>query len=147
MAALQQLSTPSLGASEESCLRSAYPSLNVSAASGTLRFKYTFLILTLKRCLISAVRLTVTALHYSMIDSSCCGHVLLFGLHVLERGWTFQARGGPPPEIVCRKPCKMWLSDLTSTLHLERIRYTLGDKLSYFDKVWSPLVGYLASAP
>ena len=42
---------------------------------------------------------------------------------------------------------KMWLSDLTSTLHLERIRYTLGDKLSYFDKVWSPLVGYLASAP
>ena len=42
---------------------------------------------------------------------------------------------------------KMWLSDLTSTLHLERIRFTLGDKLSYFDKVWSPLVGYLASAP
>ena len=61
----RQLSTPSLGASEESCLRSAYPSLNVSAASGTLRFKYTFLILTLKPW---------CALHTEVSDLCCEAH-------------------------------------------------------------------------
>lgn len=38
---------------------------------------------------------------------------------------------------------KMWLSDLTNTLHLERIKYTLMDKLPLFDKIWSPLIQYL----
>ena len=38
---------------------------------------------------------------------------------------------------------KMWLSDLTNTLHLERIRYTLMDKLAYFEKMWSPLTHYV----
>lgn len=41
---------------------------------------------------------------------------------------------------------KMWLSDLTNTLHLERIRYAHTDRLPYFEKVWSPLIQYLAPA-
>ena len=38
---------------------------------------------------------------------------------------------------------KLWLGDLTHTLHLEQIRYTLTDKLTHFEKIWSPLIQYL----
>ena len=99
----RQLSTPSLGASEESCLRSAYPSLNVSAASGTLRFKYTFLILTLKPW---------CALHTEVSDLCCEAHSqctalqhdwqlllwtrLAFRSARLGEGLDISGEGGPP---------------------------------------------------
>lgn len=38
---------------------------------------------------------------------------------------------------------KIWLSDLTNTLYLERIKYIIMDKLPHFEKVWSPLIHYL----
>ena len=40
---------------------------------------------------------------------------------------------------------KMWLEDLTNTLHLERIRYALKDRLQLFNKTWKPLILYLAA--
>lgn len=40
---------------------------------------------------------------------------------------------------------KHWLSDLTDTLHLERIRCILKEKLREFEKTWEPLVSYLHS--
>lgn len=36
-----------------------------------------------------------------------------------------------------------WLRDLTNTLHLERIRYILKDKLSLFQKIWQPFISFL----
>ena len=38
---------------------------------------------------------------------------------------------------------KMWLSEMTETLHLERIRFSLRDKLGEFEKIWRPLLSYL----
>lgn len=38
---------------------------------------------------------------------------------------------------------KHWLSDLSGTLHLERIRYTLKDKVGEFTKIWQPLISHL----
>lgn len=38
---------------------------------------------------------------------------------------------------------KHWLTDLTDTLHLERIRFILKDKLRDFDIIWQPLVSHL----
>ena len=35
-------------------------------------------------------------------------------------------------------PVRLWISDLTDTLHLERIRFILSDKLKQFSKIWSP---------
>ena len=40
---------------------------------------------------------------------------------------------------------KMWLEELTNTLHLERIRYVLKDRLQQFDATWQPLILYLAN--
>lgn len=40
---------------------------------------------------------------------------------------------------------KMWLEGITNTLHLERIRYTLRDRIQHFDKTWQPLILYLAN--
>ena len=39
---------------------------------------------------------------------------------------------------------KHWLNELTSTLHLERIRYLLKNREAQFDKIWLPLVRYLS---
>ena len=39
---------------------------------------------------------------------------------------------------------KHWLNEMTSTLHLERIRYSLKNREAQFDKVWLPLVRYLS---
>ena len=38
---------------------------------------------------------------------------------------------------------KHWLTDLTDTLHLERIRFALKDKVRDFDKIWQPFVSHL----
>nr|XP_057947055.1 uncharacterized protein LOC131140546 [Doryrhamphus excisus]XP_057947056.1 uncharacterized protein LOC131140546 [Doryrhamphus excisus]XP_057947057.1 uncharacterized protein LOC131140546 [Doryrhamphus excisus] len=38
---------------------------------------------------------------------------------------------------------KMWLEELTNTLHLERIRYILKDRLQHFETSWQPFVQYL----
>lgn len=38
---------------------------------------------------------------------------------------------------------KLWLTELTSTLHLERTRYTLIDKIVLFEKMWSPFISFL----
>lgn len=38
---------------------------------------------------------------------------------------------------------KHWLTDLTDTLHLERIRFILKDKLRDFQKIWQPLISHL----
>lgn len=40
---------------------------------------------------------------------------------------------------------KMWLQELTATLHMERIRHILKDKLHFFDKTWQPLLSYLTA--
>ncbi len=40
---------------------------------------------------------------------------------------------------------KMWLEDLTNTLHLERIRYALKNRLQQFNRTWKPLILYLAA--
>lgn len=40
---------------------------------------------------------------------------------------------------------KMWLRDLSNTLHLERIRYLLKDNLSFFYNIWQPLIDFLQS--
>ena len=39
---------------------------------------------------------------------------------------------------------KHWLNEMTSTLHLERIRYSLKNREAQFDKIWLPLVRYLS---
>ena len=38
---------------------------------------------------------------------------------------------------------RRWLTELTDTLHLEKIRYTIKDKPERFEKVWGPLVTFL----
>ena len=38
---------------------------------------------------------------------------------------------------------KLWITELTNTLHLEKIRFTINDKLSEFDQVWQPLISFL----
>lgn len=38
---------------------------------------------------------------------------------------------------------KMWLTELTTTLHLEKIRYTMHDNMIDFEKIWQPLISYL----
>ena len=40
-------------------------------------------------------------------------------------------------------PVRLWISDLTDTLHLERIRFILSDKLKQFSKIWSPFISFL----
>ena len=40
---------------------------------------------------------------------------------------------------------EMWLEELTHTIHLERIRYVLKDRLQHFDATWQPLIQYLAN--
>lgn len=40
---------------------------------------------------------------------------------------------------------KMWLRDLSITLHLERIRYLLKDNLSGFYNIWQPFIDFLQS--
>lgn len=35
-----------------------------------------------------------------------------------------------------------WLSDLTNTLHLKRVDYTLLDMHLYFNKIWSPFCAF-----
>lgn len=35
---------------------------------------------------------------------------------------------------------KHWLTELTETLHLERIRFVLTNKLREFDRIWPPLI-------
>lgn len=37
----------------------------------------------------------------------------------------------------------LWLHQLTDTLHLEKIRYTLKDNLHKFDKIWQPFILWL----
>lgn len=39
---------------------------------------------------------------------------------------------------------KMWLGELTALLHMERIRYTLEEKLSKFFDVWQPFLDHLS---
>ncbi|CAI5659845.1 unnamed protein product [Oreochromis niloticus] len=38
---------------------------------------------------------------------------------------------------------KMWLTELTNTLHLEKIRYTMNDNVKDFELIWHPLLTYL----
>ena len=38
-----------------------------------------------------------------------------------------------------------WLNEMASTLHLERIRYSLKNRQRQFDKIWRPLVLYLST--
>lgn len=38
---------------------------------------------------------------------------------------------------------RAWVTALTDTLHLERIRYALNNKLEDFDKIWKPIISYL----
>ena len=38
---------------------------------------------------------------------------------------------------------RRWLTELTDTLHLEKIRYTIKDKPEQFEKIWRPLVSFL----
>lgn len=40
---------------------------------------------------------------------------------------------------------KLWLEEVTNTLHLERIRIVLEDRLQHFDATWQPLIQYLAN--
>lgn len=40
---------------------------------------------------------------------------------------------------------KMWLRELTNTLHLEKIRYLLKDSLSQFEDIWQPFIDFLQS--
>ena len=42
---------------------------------------------------------------------------------------------------------RRWLTELTDTLHLEKIRYTIKDKPEQFDKIWRPLVSFLEQEP
>lgn len=39
---------------------------------------------------------------------------------------------------------KMWITNLMDTLHLERIRFAINNKLEDFNKIWHPLVSHLA---
>lgn len=39
--------------------------------------------------------------------------------------------------------CKLWLGEMISTLHLERIRYCLKGTFEQFDKIWHPFLCYL----
>ena len=39
---------------------------------------------------------------------------------------------------------KMWLSELTSLLHMEKIRYSLTNNLKQFFKIWQPFLDHLA---
>ena len=41
---------------------------------------------------------------------------------------------------------KLWLTELTGTLHLERIRYALKDKILLFEKTWSPFISFLQAS-
>lgn len=38
---------------------------------------------------------------------------------------------------------KLWLGEMTSTLHLEKIRYCLNGKIEQFDKIWCSFLCYL----
>ncbi len=42
---------------------------------------------------------------------------------------------------------KLWLNEMTNTLHLEKIRFSLNKRESQFDKIWPPLVHYLTNNP
>lgn len=42
---------------------------------------------------------------------------------------------------------KLWLTEMTNTLHLEKIRFDLHKRESQFHKVWLPLVHYLTNIP
>ncbi len=44
-----------------------------------------------------------------------------------------------------KKTSKMWISNLMDMLHLERIRFAIQNKLEDFNKIWHPLVFYLAN--
>lgn len=37
----------------------------------------------------------------------------------------------------------MWLTELVNTLHLEKIRYAVHDKMTEFEKIWQPLITFL----
>ena len=41
---------------------------------------------------------------------------------------------------------KLWLSELTNTLHMEQIRYRIEGKIAEFDQIWSPFTHYLSSS-
>ncbi len=38
---------------------------------------------------------------------------------------------------------KRWLTELTDTLHLERIRYSIKDRTEQFEKIWRLLLSFL----
>lgn len=38
---------------------------------------------------------------------------------------------------------KAWITLLTDTLHLERIRYILSDRLEEFEKIWRPMISFM----
>jgi len=38
---------------------------------------------------------------------------------------------------------ELWLTELTGTLHLERIRCALKNKILLFEKIWSPFISSL----
>lgn len=38
---------------------------------------------------------------------------------------------------------KLWLREMTSTLHLEQIRYCLKGKFEQFDEIWHPFICYI----
>lgn len=41
---------------------------------------------------------------------------------------------------------KMWVTELTNTLHLEKIRYVTNNDMSSFERIWNPLVSFLEDA-
>lgn len=39
---------------------------------------------------------------------------------------------------------KMWLTEITNILHMEKVRYTVSDRLDKFTEIWQPFIDYLA---
>lgn len=64
-------------------------------------------------------------------------HLLAYGLITAKKLILLNWRKKEVPSF------KHWLTDLTDTLHLERIRFILKDKLRDFDKIWQPLISHL----
>lgn len=63
--------------------------------------------------------------------------LLVYGLMCAKRLILLLWKGKELPSL------KAWISVLTDTLHLERIRYIINDKLEDFDQIWRPLIEHL----
>ena len=61
-----------------------------------------------------------------------------YGMVIAKRNILTQWKSGEAPSF------KAWLSELTSLLHMERIRYNVSLSSATFDKMWQPFLLYLS---